>query len=90
MISYSSSAAMFQIAFYDDREDSKTYRKLNVLPFSDLRPTLIYIPPGIWHALKNMRAEDGGFVTMNDQPFCYEDPDDWRLPPGNASLPKPF
>jgi hypothetical protein len=27
---------------------------------------------------------------MNSRPFCYEDPDDWRLPPGDASLPRPF
>lgn len=78
------------IAFYDDREDSETYRNLNVLPFSPLRPTLIEIPPGIWHALKNMTTEEATFVTMNDQPFCYDDPDDWRLPVSDTNLPKPF
>lgn len=79
-----------RIAFYDDRESSETYHKLNVLPFSNLRPTLIQIPPGVWHALKNMSAEEAAYVTMNNRAFCYEDPDDWRLPPGDASLPKPF
>jgi dTDP-4-dehydrorhamnose 3,5-epimerase len=81
---------LIQMAFYDDREDSETFHKLNVLPFSDLRPTLIHIPPGIWHAMKNMGTEDAGFVTMNDRVFCYEDPDDWRLPLGDCRLPKPF
>src|SRR5271156_6463948 len=31
---------LIKIAFYDDREDSPSYRRLNVLPFSPLRPTL--------------------------------------------------
>ena len=41
----------------------------------------------IWHAMKNMGTEDAGFVTMNDRVFCYEDPDDWRLPLGDGRLP---
>jgi dTDP-4-dehydrorhamnose 3,5-epimerase len=81
---------LIRIAFYDDREDSQTYRRLNVLAFSNLRPTLIAIPPGVWHALKNPGPDEAAFLNMNSQVFCYEDPDDWRLPPGDASLPKPF
>lgn len=81
---------LIKIAFYDDREDSPTYRRLNTLPFSPAHPTLINIPPGIWHALKNLGGDEAAYVTMNSRPFCYEDPDDWRLPPGDASLPRPF
>jgi dTDP-4-dehydrorhamnose 3,5-epimerase len=81
---------LVRIAFYDDREDSPTYRRLNTLTFSHTRPTLIGIPPGIWHALKNLGGDEAAYVTMNDHAFCYEDPDDWRRPPGDAALPKPF
>ena len=79
-----------KIAFYDDRETSPTYGKLMVLPFSAARPTLIAIPPGVWHALKNTGPDEAAFVTMNNRPFVYEDPDDWRLPVGDGTLPKPF
>jgi dTDP-4-dehydrorhamnose 3,5-epimerase len=79
-----------KIAFYDDREDSSTYRQLLTLPFSAVRPTLISIPPGVWHALKNAGPEDAAFVTMNNRAFDYEDPDDWRLPVGEGTLPRPF
>lgn len=78
------------IAFYDDREDSETYRQLLTLPFSAARPTLINIPPGVWHALKNTGPDEAGFITMNDHAFAHEDPDDWRLPIGTTALPKPF
>ena len=81
---------LIKIAFYDDREESPSYRRLNVLPFSPLRPTLIAIPPGIWHALKNLDNTEAAYVTMNSRAFDYDDPDDWRLPPGDASLPRPF
>lgn len=81
---------LIKIAFYDDREDSPSYRRLNVLPFSPVRPTLIGIPPGIWHALKNLDGSEAAYMAMNSRPFDYEDPDDWRLPPGDASLPRPF
>ena len=81
---------MISIAFYDDRENSPTYRRMNVFPFSHLRPTLIQIPTSVWHALKNIGTEEAAYVTMNDRAFCYEDPDDWRLPPGSDALPRPF
>ena len=81
---------LVKVALFDDREESSTYQRLNVLPFSPARPTLIQIPPGIWHCLKNIGGEDAAYVTMNSLPFSYEDPDDWKLPPGDASLPQPF
>ena len=81
---------LIKIALYDDRERSPTYRRLNVIPFSHTRPTLVNVPPGIWHCLKNLGGDEAAYVTLNDTPFCYESPDDWRLPPGDASLPKPF
>ena len=79
-----------KIAFYDDRDESPTYRQMDVLPFSQVRPTLIGIPPGVWHALKNAGAKEAGFITMNSKAFAYDDPDDWRLPAGDPSLPRPF
>ncbi|HEY7502148.1 MAG TPA: hypothetical protein VH740_26750 [Vicinamibacterales bacterium] len=79
-----------KVAFYDDRERSPSYRRLMVLPFSAARPTLVAIPPGVWHALKNASPEEAAFITMNDRAFAYDDPDDWRLPVGEGTLPQPF
>jgi dTDP-4-dehydrorhamnose 3,5-epimerase len=79
-----------KIALYDDRTDSATYKRMNVLGLSNVRPTLLHIPPGVWHGLKNMTGEEAAYVTMNDRPYRYEDPDDWRLPPGDKALPSPF
>lgn len=81
---------LIKIAFYDGREDSPTHGKLNVIPFSYARPTLIGIPNGVWHALKNLDGQEAAYMTMNSIPFNYEAPDDYRRPPGDSSLPKPF
>lgn len=81
---------LIKIAFYDGRTESPTYRKLNVFPFSYARPTLIAIPNGVWHALKNLDGQESAYVTMNDTAFDYEAPDDYRRPPGDAALPNPF
>jgi dTDP-4-dehydrorhamnose 3,5-epimerase len=81
---------LIKMAFYDGRESSPTYKTLNVMPFSAARPTLIYVPNGVWHALKNLDGSESAYVTMNNTPFIYEAPDDYRRPPGDESLPKPF
>lgn len=81
---------LIKIAFYDGRENSPTYKALNVIPFSYARPTLIQVPNGVWHALKNLESTESSYVTMNSAPFIYEAPDDYRLPPGDTSLPTPF
>jgi dTDP-4-dehydrorhamnose 3,5-epimerase len=81
---------LIKIAFYDGRDASPTRERLNVFPFSHVRPTLIAIPHGVWHALKNLDGQEAAYITMNDTAFQYEAPDDYRRPPGDASLPKPF
>jgi dTDP-4-dehydrorhamnose 3,5-epimerase len=77
---------MIKIAFYDDREPSNTYRRLNDLMFSNARPTLIGTR-GVWHALKNVGTDEAAYVTMKDRAFNYEGPDDWRLPVGASEAP---
>src|SRR5262249_55550929 len=69
------------VALYDDRDGASTHGRLNVLPLSSARPTLVQIPPGVWHALKNAGNDEAAYVTMNDRAFCYEDPDDWGVDP---------
>src|SRR3712207_2787773 len=81
---------LVQVALYDGREDSPTHGRLNRLTVGHVRPTLVAIPPDVWHALKNLGGEEAAYLTMNSTPFCYEDPDDWRLPPGDPALPDPF
>ncbi len=76
-----------RMGFYDSREDSPTRGKGCVLNFNLARPRYIYIPPGVWHALRNIGSEEAHYIVLNDRPFDYANPDDWLLPPGSEAIP---
>jgi len=82
-------AGTLRLVLYDDREDSPTRGKLDVLNLSAMRPTLTVIPPGIWHGIQAF-AEPASFVNFFDQAYDYSDPDDWRLPPDSDEIPFRF
>lgn len=73
--------------FYDDREASPTYRTSLVVNIGIVRPTFVVVPPGVWHALRNPTQETASYVVLNDQPYVYDDPDDWILPMGSDAIP---
>src|SRR5581483_7909720 len=43
-----------QWAFFDDRPQSRTQGRLNVLTFSEQSRAVFTIPPGVYHAVKNI------------------------------------
>jgi dTDP-4-dehydrorhamnose 3,5-epimerase len=76
-----------RIGLYDDRHNSPTYRKFNLVHASVMRPTLFYVPPGVWHAIRNATNEESAYVVFNDEPYNYEEPDDWTVPVGAEQIP---
>lgn len=81
---------MLKIALYDDREASPTRGKVDVFHVSAARPTLLVIPPGVWHGIQNVWHEPSSFVNYFDREYRYEDPDEWRLPPDTDEIPYSF
>jgi dTDP-4-dehydrorhamnose 3,5-epimerase len=75
---------------YDNREGSPTHGMLNVFQLSRARPTLLMIPPRVWHGLQPLGAEPGQFVNFFDEQYEYANPDDWRLPPDTDEIPYRF
>jgi dTDP-4-dehydrorhamnose 3,5-epimerase len=55
-----------------------------------MRPTLVVIPPGVWHGLQVLSAEAATFVNFFDRAYDYSDPDDWRLPLDSPEIPYAF
>jgi dTDP-4-dehydrorhamnose 3,5-epimerase len=82
-------AGTLRLVLYDDREGSPTREKLDVLNLSAMRPSLMVIPPGIWHGIQ-VFAEPSSFVNFFDQAYDYSDPDDWRLPSDSDEIPFRF
>lgn len=84
------SAGRLKVVLYDDRPGSQSRGRLNVFYLSPLRPALLVVPPQIWHGVQNLEAGDSSFINFFDRHFCYEDPDDWRLPPDTDAIPYRF
>ncbi len=75
---------------YDDREGSPTRGGLDVLHLALERPTLLVIPPGVWHGIQNLDGTPSTFVNYFDEQYAYDNPDDWRLPPDTDEIPYRF
>lgn len=76
-----------RLVLWDGRQASPTYGATEVFRLGALRPTMVIVPPGIWHALRNESGEPSGYLNMIDQLYDYARPDNYRLAPGTAGVP---
>jgi dTDP-4-dehydrorhamnose 3,5-epimerase len=76
-----------KIVLFDGREDSKTMGFLMELHAGDIRPSLIVVPPGIWHGLQNLGSTDALILNCPTEAYDYEDPDHYRLAYDSAEIP---
>jgi dTDP-4-dehydrorhamnose 3,5-epimerase len=82
---------MVKLVLHDPREGSPTRDQTDVFHLSPMRPSLVSIPPGVWHGAQNMLpAAFSSFVNMFDRPYDHDDPDEWRLPVRNDRIPYDF
>ena len=84
------SQGLFRIVLYDARPDSTTYECINEFRLGDVRPALLVIPPGVWHAVQNIATTSAVLLNLVDQAYRYEDPDHWRLPVNTDKIPYQF
>ena len=64
----------------DDREDSPTYKQINTFVLSQLNPSVLVVPTGIYTGW--MSLEDKTVVVgMSSEVFDKDNPDDERLDP---------
>jgi dTDP-4-dehydrorhamnose 3,5-epimerase len=78
------------IVLYDGRQNSPTHGLVNEFRCGLARPTLIVVPPGIWHGVHNIGHEPAILINMVDHAYRYEDPDHWRLPADTGEIPYRF
>ena len=83
-------AGHLRVVLHDPREESPTRGQVDVLHLSPARPTLVAVPPWIWHGVQNLSADTSCFVNMFDRTYDYDDPDEWRLPPDTRDIPYRF
>ena len=79
-----------RIVLFDPREQSPTKGQVDVFHLSPARPSLLAVPPWVWHGVQNLSMDPSSFVNMFDRPYDYADPDEWRLPADSDTIPFRF
>ena len=79
-----------KMILFDAREDSPTYNLINEFRIGINRPTLLVVPPGVWHGSQNISTEPSCLINLVDRAYTYDDPDHWRLPIDTPKIPYSF
>jgi dTDP-4-dehydrorhamnose 3,5-epimerase len=83
-------AGSVKLVLFDDRPDSATRGGVNEFFLDRARPTLVTVPPGLWHGLQSLGVSDSAFLNFFDRLYDHADPDEWRLPVENTVIPYRF
>jgi dTDP-4-dehydrorhamnose 3,5-epimerase len=78
---------MIKIVLYDAREGSETKGETNEFFIGDHNPMLVTIPPGIYHGWKCISNEESIVISAPTEPYNYQQPDEYRLPPDTDEIP---
>jgi dTDP-4-dehydrorhamnose 3,5-epimerase len=78
---------MMKVVLYDDRPESTTRGEINEFFMGELNPLLIVIPPGVLHGMKAIGSEPGYLVNCPTEPYCYDEPDEFRVDPNDNDIP---
>ena len=78
---------MFRLALFDARDVSPTHGSLQEIYMGEHRPVLVRIPPGVYHGWRCVSEREGVVVNVPDRLYDYDDPDEYRLPPGTDEIP---
>ena len=78
---------MLKLALYDSRKSSSTYKQVNEIFFGERKPLLVKIPPLVYHGFKAIGGETAYDINVPTQPYNYQEPDEFRLPPDTKQIP---
>jgi dTDP-4-dehydrorhamnose 3,5-epimerase len=76
-----------RLALWDGRDASPSQGATQVVRLDPARPTMVVVPPGVWHGLRNESGEPAGYVQVLDALYNHKDPDSRRLPLGTPEIP---
>ena len=78
---------MIKMALYDTRDDSKTEGEISEFVIGEHNPVLVSIPPRVYHGWKCVSQEESIVISIPTEPYNYEEPDEYRLPPDTKEIP---
>lgn len=84
------SAGRVRLVLYDARKDSPTHGRLNEFRIGIERPTIVSVPPGVWHGVQNIGEGAAILLNLVDHAYVYSGPDHWGLPQDTDQIPFSF
>jgi len=76
-----------KLALYDAREDSPTKGMVNEFYIGTLNPILVKIPPLVYHGFTAVGNEMAMITNFPTELYNYEEPDEYRVPYDDPSIP---
>jgi dTDP-4-dehydrorhamnose 3,5-epimerase len=73
-------SGLVKFAVFDGRLDSPTYGCVNEVTLSEKNPSLLIIPPNLYHGWKNIGTNEAIIINMPTAMYNYEAPDALDLP----------
>lgn len=78
---------MMKVVLYDGRQDSFSYNQVNEFFMGEYNPILLQIPPYVYHGFKCISGEEALVVNCPTEVYNYQNPDEYRLPPHDNTIP---
>lgn len=79
-----------EVVLYDDRESSPTYKMVSKVYLSEKKRATMSIPPGVWHASRNIGTKDALLVNFPSELYNHKSPEKYRLPINTHEIPYSF
>jgi dTDP-4-dehydrorhamnose 3,5-epimerase len=80
-------AGTIKLALFDGRDASASRGATEVVRMGPDRPTMVIIPPGVWHGLRNEGNGPAGYIQVLDALYNHADPDSRKFPLGTPEIP---
>lgn len=78
---------MVKLVLYDQRANSPTFGEVNEFFLGEHAPMLVHIPPEVLHGFKCIGEIEAIVINLVTEPYNYDEPDEFRLPPHSDEIP---
>ncbi|MEA2291747.1 MAG: dTDP-4-dehydrorhamnose 3,5-epimerase [Solirubrobacteraceae bacterium] len=76
-----------RVVLFDGRVDSATYRTYDQYFMGEELPSLLRIPPGVWHADQNVGPREAAVLNFPTVAYDPAQPDKYRIDPHSGEIP---
>lgn len=78
---------MMKVVLYDSRPGSPTKGEVNEFFIGELNPTLLTIPPLVYHGFKCVSETEAFVVNTPTEAYSYKQPDEFRVDAHSKEIP---